>query len=337
MSRKSPGSKSNETKSSLLQAIEFCSVVSEKLGAPYETHIGLRNNWAIAFNGIVAAGSPISEDITCYAHTMLLAEALSKCDDSFSLTQLDNGRLSIKSGKFKAVVPCLDPDLMQTALPDPKIVGITNAFKEAVEAVGVLASENAQHILTASVLMNGPSVISTNRVMLMEYWHGLDLPPNVPLPKQFVAALAKQKKNLTGFGFSSNSATFYFEDGCWLRTQLYNDEWPDVSAILNRQANLWTIDAGFFKALDAIEPFSEDGNVYSGLNMLRSHADEGVGASYECAGIPAGFVYPIKQLKIIKPFVKKIDWMANGVHDSTYCLVFQGDVSRGVISGRQRI
>ena len=336
MPRKSPGSKSEPNKSSLLTAIEFCSVVSEKLGAPYETHIGLRNNWAIAFNGIVAAGSPISEDITCYAHTMLLAEALSKCDDNFSLTQLDNGRLSIKSGKFKAVVPCLDPALMQTALPDPQIVGITNAFKEAVEAVGVLASENAQHILTASVLMNGPSVISTNRVMIMEFWHGLDLPPNVPLPKQFVAALAKQKKNLTGFGYSNCSATFYFDDGCWLRTQLYNDEWPDVSSILNREANLWTIDTGFFKALDAIEPFSEDGNVYSELNLLRSHADEGVGASYECAGIPKGFVYPIKQLKIIKPFVKKIDWMASGIADSTYCLVFQGDVSRGVISGRQR-
>ena len=65
--------------------------------------------------------------------------------------------------------------------------------------------------------------------MLMEAWHGLDLPPNVPLPKQFVAALVKQKKNLTGFGFSRSSATFYFEDGCWLRTQLYSDEWPDVS------------------------------------------------------------------------------------------------------------
>lgn len=333
MARK-PGIKA-ETKSSLLTALEFCSVVSEKLGAPHETHIGLRNNWAIAFNGIIAAGSPISEDITCHPHTMLLIEALSKCNENFSLTQLDNGRLSIKSGKFKAVVPCLDPALMQEAIPDPQIVGITNKFKEAVEAVGVLASENAQHVLTASVLMNGASVISTNRVMLLEYWHGLDLPPNIPLPKQFVAALVKQKKNLIGFGFSNCSATFWFEDGCWLRTQLYNDEWPDVSKILNRDANLWTIDANFFKALDAIEPFSEDGNCYSELNLLKSHQGE-QGASYEVSGLPKGFVYPIKQLKIIKPWVKKIDYMSSGISDSTYCLVFQGDVCRGTIAGRQR-
>lgn len=329
-----PRSKPQPT-NALLEALIFCSCVSEKLGASYETHIGLKNNWAIAFNGIVAAGAPISEDIQCHPHNLLLIEALSKCDENYSLTQLDNGRLSVKSGKFKAVIPCLDPALMQEAAPDPQIVGITNTFKDAVEAVGVLASENAQHVLTASVLMNGPSVISTNRVMLLEYWHGLDLPPNIPLPKQFVSALVKQKRDLTGFGFSKSSATFWFGDH-WLRTQLYSDQWPDVSSILSRPANLWNIDPNFFKALDAIEPFSVDGNIYSDTNLLMSHRDHGVGAEFEVTGIPKGFVYPIKQIKMIKPFVKKIDFYAQGVHDSSYCLVFEGDKVRGVISGRAK-
>src|SRR6267154_6053723 len=266
-----PGSNKEPSKSSLLTALEFCSCVSEKLGAPYETHIGLRGNWAIAFNGTVAAGSPIVEDIQCYPHNLLLIDALSKCDENFSLTQLDNGRLSVKSGKFKAIIPCLDPALMQNAIPDPYIVPITNKFKEAVEAVGVIANEKAQHVLTASVLMNGQSVISTNRVMILEYWHGLDLPSNIPLPKEFIKALSKQKKNLTGFGFSNSSATFYFEDGCWLRTLLYADKWPDITSILNRQANLWAIDPQFYKALDAVTPFSEDGNVYFDLNLIMSH------------------------------------------------------------------
>lgn len=341
-------------KSELLQALEFCSVVSEKLGTPNETHIGLRNNWAVAFNGIVAAGSPIPENIYCHPHTIQFMEALQHCEEGYSIAQLDNERLSIKSGKFKATVSCLDPILMQDASPDPVIAPITNAFKDAVEAVGVLASENAQHVLTASVLMNGASVISTNRVMLLEYWHGLDLPSNIPLPKEFVKCLVKQKKNLTGFGFSSKwvnisdnpaienlvnmpiSATFHYEDGSWLRTQLYADQWPDVNRILNREANLWTIDGGFFKALDAVSKFSEDGNVYSDTNLLMSHADKEKGASYECAGIPKGFVYPIKQLQIMKPYVQKIDYMASGVANSSYCLVFMGEKMRGVISGRQR-
>ncbi len=335
MARK-PGSVKQENKSSLLKALEFTSCVSEKLGAPFETHIGLKNNWAIAFNGTVAAGAPIDESIYCYPHNLLLIEALSKCEENFSLTQLDNDRLSIKSGKFKAVIPCLDPLLMQNASPDPQIVGITNKFKEAVEAVGVIANEKAQHVLTASVLMNGATVISTNRVMIMEYWHGLDLPPNIPLPKEFVSALSKQKKSLTGFGFSHNSATFYFEDGCWLRTQLYADEWPDVSRILNRKANLWSIDPNFYKALDAVAPFSDDGNIRFDLNLVMSHDNTSQGANYECAGLPKGVTYPISQLKIIQPYVKKIDFCAEGTSDSNYCLVFEGDVMRGVIAGRMR-
>ena len=326
-----------ETKSSLLQALEFCSVVCEKLGAPHETHISLRNNMAIAFNGVIAAGSHIVEDIYCCPHTILMIEALSKCTDNYSLTQLDNGRLSIKSGKFKAIVPCIEPNLIEITQPDPLIVGITNKFKEAIEAVGVLASENAQHVLTASILMNGQSVISTNRLMLFEYWHGLDLPSNIPLPKQFVVALAKQKKNLTGFGFSNSSATFYFEDNCWLKTQLYSDEWPNVSRILNIEANLWNIDPNFFEALSAIAPFSETGNVYSDTNLLMSHPEASLGATHECTGIPKGFIYPIKQLMMMKNHVKKIDYYANGLSQSqSYCLKFEGDNMRGVISGRER-
>lgn len=328
--------KPEPVKSGLLAALAFVSCVSDKLGAPHETHVGLRNKWAIAFNGIVAAGSPIPEDLYAFAHTISLTEALSKCSESYNITQLDQSRLSIKSGKFKAIVPCLDPLLMQDAQPDPMIAPASNKFKEAVDAVAVLASETSLQVVTASILMNGGSVIATNGKMLMEYWHGLDLPPNVPLPKEFVKALAKQKKNITGFGFSNNSATFWFEDGCWLRTQLYAEQWPDISRILNRDANLWSIDPQFFNALDAVSSFSEDGNVYSRLNMLCSHAEEGVGATYECNGIPNGFVYPIKQLKIMQPYVTKIDYMANGVADSSYCLYFIGDAMRGVISGRQR-
>lgn len=330
-----PRSAKPETKSSLLAALEFCSAASEKVGAVYETHVGLRNNWAIAFNGIVAAGSPIEQELYCYAHTLSFVEALSKCDENFSLTQLDNGRLSVKSGKFKAIVPCLDPQLMQNAFPDPQIVGITNKFKEAVEAVGVIASENAQHVLTASVLMNGATVISTNRVMVLEAWHGLDLPPDVPLPKEFVTALTKTKKELSGFGFSSNSVTFYFADGCWLKTQQYADSWPNMNRILSLKGNLWNIDPNFYKALDAVEPFSEDGNVYFDTGLLMSHPDN-TGASYECSGLPKGVVYSIKQLKIIKPYAKRIDFMANGIHNSSYCLVFEGDTVRGIISGRQK-
>ena len=325
-----PRTKSEE--SSLLQALKFCSVVSEKVGNPNETHIKLHDNLAIATNGIVTVGCPIKENFSSYPHTLLLIEALSKSSDSFSFTQL-NGSLSIKSGKFKAVIPCLDVGLAPSILPDAQIAPINNDFKTAVEAVGVLADENSDNVLTASVLMSGPTVVSTNRAVIFEYWHGLDLPSNISLPKQFTTALVKQKKNLAGFGFSTNSATFWFDDGSWLKTQLYHEKWPNVSRILDRQSNLWTIDTTFFQALAAVTPFSEDGSIYFGENLLMSHSDASKGATFECSGIPQGVIYPAKHLAMLKGHVDKIDFkckMENG-----YCLAFQGEKMRGVIAGRQ--
>ena len=55
-----PRSNKPTQSSQLLEALQFCSCVSEKVGAAYETHIGLKNKWAIAFNGIVAAGTGVS-------------------------------------------------------------------------------------------------------------------------------------------------------------------------------------------------------------------------------------------------------------------------------------
>jgi len=337
---KKPRAKSNSDNSiQLLKALKFCSAVTDKEGAIYETHIGIRNNWAIAFNGIVAAGSPIVEDLICHPHNDLMIEALSNCDDTFTLTQLDNGRLSVKCGKYKAIVPCLDPALMQTVIPNPIITSVDDKFKTAIEAVGVLADEDENNVLTASILMNGQSVIATNRKVVLEYFHGNDLPPNIALPKQFVKAITKCKIPLQSFGFNNNSATFYFDDGSWIKTQLYADNWPveQMMKILNTEANLWNIDPNFFEALAAVLPFSEDGNVYFDTNSIRSHPNsQDAGATYECTGLPKGVIYPAKQLMLIKPFVKKIDWKAQGAHNNSYMLKFEGDVCRGVISGRER-
>lgn len=329
-----PRSAKTKSQSALLEALSFCGLVTSKEGASYETHVALKSNCAFAFNGVLAAGAPITEDLFCYAHNELLVAALSRCDDTYSLTQLSQSKLSIKSGKFKAVVPCLDPILINYASPDPQMVAIDDRFKDAVQAVGVLADENEHHVLTASVLMNGPTVIATNRKVMFEAHHGLDLPPNVPLPKQFVAALVKSKKKLTGFGYSKASATFYFEGDYWLRTQLYADEWPDVSSILNKTANLWPIDENFFKGLEAVAPFSEDGNIYFDAGMIRSHEDANTGAEYAIAGVPKGVVYPAKQLALLKGKAKSIDY--NAKHTGGYCLVFIGDTIRGTIMGQAR-
>jgi hypothetical protein len=308
-------------------------MVLKDIGTPNETHIHLANKQATAFNGILAAGAIIEEDIYACPQNKLMVEALSKCDNVYSITQLDNNRLSIKSGKFKAIVPCIDPTILANIAPDPSIAPINDTFKTAIEAVGVLAVENAQRVLEASILNTGQSVVASNGKVIFEYWHGLNLPPGLIIPKALVKPLADTKKKLVSFGYSKSSITFYFEDNSWLRSQLFAQQWPDVSHILDKVSNPYPIPATFWEGLAAIAPFSENGDIYFTPGMLRSHNTEGIGASFEIEALPGGLIYPARQLALLKPWVQSIDFLAQGPHGSKMLMAY-GGAMRGVIAGR---
>lgn len=328
---KRPIKRKPEQSNVLLDALQFVSVVTKSEGSPNETNLLLRGRNVIGFNGILAASCPIDTDIHVYPNAELLVKALSRCTEQYSITQLDQDRLAIKSNKFKAIVPCLNPEMMTPTYPDSAVVSLDNRFREALSAVAVLVQEGAQQVYLASVLLDGASLIATTGKVILEAWGGWNLPCGIGLPKSFATALAKISKNISKFGCSKSSVTVWFEDESWLRTQIFAEPWPDVGRILNGNANLWSVPVEFYKAIDAIESFSETGDIYFNKDLLRSHADENKGASYECSGIPNGPIFNAKQLKIIQPYVKEIDFDASGG-----MLRFTGDSVRGCIAGRSK-
>lgn len=316
--------------STLLGALRFCALVTKDTGPINETHIHMGANWATAFNGVIAAGCPITEDIYACPNAKLIVEALSKCGEHISFTQLEN-KLSIKSDKFKAIVPCIDPTLLNIALPDKPICAIDDRFKEGLGIVGTLANENAQSVHLASILMNGQSLISTTGKVVLEYWHGLNLPLGISLSKALVEPLTNSKKKLTQFGYSQSSVTFWFEDGSWIRSQLYCEAWPDINSVLNEPSNPWPIAGDFFKGIDAVSPFGE-GFIYTRDGSLHSHAEAGMGASFECPGIPPGLTFLARQMVLIKPWAERIDFLAFGPNKMHCIKAFGGNV-RCAIAG----
>jgi hypothetical protein len=314
----------------LLDALRFCSLITRDIGPINETHICLGAHWACASNGTIACGHPIIEDIYACPQSKLIIEALSKCNGSISFTQLDAAKLSIKSNKFKAVVPCIDPTLLNLAVPDPPVAAIDDRFKDGLAIVGVLAAENAQQIHLASILMNGETLVSTTGKMIFEYWHGINLPSDISLPKAIVDPITKTNKKLVKFGYSEHSVTIYFEDESWIKSQLYVERWPDIATILNRSSNPWPVPGDFWTALDAIAPFTESGFVYFDAGMLRSHDNAAQGACYEIAGLPKGLAFPAKSLALIRPYAQRIDFLAKD------CLMFYGERLRGAIAGVRR-
>ena len=310
----------------LINALKFISPAQRKAGTPNQTNCVFYGGFVTAFDGLLTIGHPVDEDINACPNTHGLLNALLKCGEKLSITQLDSGRLSIKSDKFKALVPCERFDVMPYAGPDVACAAIDDRLKAGFELVSPLANENAQRTSLAAILLQANTVVATNGHVLLEYWHGIDLPPNILLPKPAVKAIGNVGKKLTQFGFSGNSATFFFEDGSYIKSQLFDERYVDYASVLDVAVNPWPLPEDFYKAVDTLESFTENHLLYFGANGMRSHFDENEGASFEMSGLTAGLIFNAEYLQLVRKAFVNVDFQPDRAF-------FFGENARGAIMG----
>lgn len=246
---------------------------------------------------MIACGHPINDELIARPHTLKFLSALKRAGGSLAITQNDSESLHLHSGKFKAVIPCLDFTTWPNVMPDQARTPIDNKIKEAIAAVGVLASESGATVIEATVLLQNMTCVATNRHVIMEYYHGHNIAEKLAIPKLAANFICKvgiplAALGVTHTGNAPTSATFYFQNGAWIRTQLYAEDWPSVdgvfTAVENNAAPRMAPPEGFFEALDALSQFTrENETVFFRHDVLASDFDEGVGATYEVPGVPS--------------------------------------------------
>jgi len=323
--------------SSLITALQFISIAQKDKGSFFQTHCRIANNQIVAYDGNLSAGHYVEDELTACPQTKVLKDALLKCGQSLSITQLGNERLAIKSDKFSVFVPCAVEE-MPLVIPDSPVAPIDDRLKTGFEVVGLLAKEGAERVVLASVLLNANSMLGTNGHIVVEFWHGINLPPNLVLPKSFVTAILKTDKPLAQLGFSFNSETgqynsltFYFNDNSWIKTQLYNDQWPDTASMLNVDSNAMVLPESFFEAVKTLASLASDNRFHLFQNLLRTSFDETTGASYEVEGLPPGKIFSAEYLKLLCSFVTCIDFTT--YNDKA---LFFGENIRGAIMACRR-
>lgn len=329
MSRRPPRSKTPNQQSAFADALSFVALAQRDIGSPYQTHVIIENQTIIGFDGVLTAGIKIEEDLNACPHCYRLLDALKRSGENYTIVQTTADKLTIKADKFNAFVTCVPRNIMPPAFPDPPICPINDELKRGLEIVSPLASENATRIYLASVLVRANSCVGLNGQIMFEFWHGLDL-PTMALPKAAAVAIMKCNKELAMFGYSGDSATFYFADGSWIKTQLFTEQWPDIDNVFNVSATPWAVPPGFFDGVRAVAPFNDSGEVRFDLNVLRSHSENDLGATYDCFGIPAGPVFSSKLLLMAEPHIQKIDFRTSDIGKA----FFLGDRIRGIIMGK---
>jgi hypothetical protein len=281
----------------LLDAIKFIYPVQKDKGNVFQTHCRFENNWLTATDGQTTIGHPIAEELSCCPHTTTLQKALTNCGQNISLTQLEGNRLSVKSGRLKVIIPCTAEELPETS-PDAPQATITDELIQGLTLVAPLPSDDSPIVHNSAILLGPGSVTGTNGVVVIEYWHGIDLPPNLVIPVAAIKAVLKSGKKLKQLGFSNTSITFHFENGAWIKTQLYQEKFPDCNRILNQETNAEELPKDFFKAVNTLKDFGD--YVFFFQDQIRTSKKENEGANFELSGLTLGAAFAIKQLRLIE-------------------------------------
>lgn len=306
--------------------------VAKKDFIPALTHFVIENGTVRGYNGTLALCSPIPFDIACKPKAETLVRAINNCSDTVALSMTPGGRLSIRSGSFKAFVDCIDGEAPH-AEPEGDHMDIDGeALLKALKAVQPFVGDDASRPWTNGVLLRGQSAFATNNVSLAEYWIGVEFPITVNLPRAAVKEIVRIGEAPIRAQIAQNSFTLHYANGRWIRTQLLATDWPDLAKVLDVASVPLELPRQLFDGLDVIRPFADKlGRVFFQNGMLLTHEGSDEGASYAMDDFAYDGVYNIEILRLLDGTATRVDFSAY----PRPCMFF-GDRLRGALIGMRK-
>lgn len=318
----------------MLKSLKFCAgSVATKDFVPSLTHFVIEHGKVRGFNGVLALCSPIPFDITCRPKATTLIKAVGMCDETVQLALTPAGRLSVKSGKFKAFIDCIQDDTPHP-LPEGQIVNFNgDAFLTGIKAVAPFIGDDASRRWSNGVLIKDSSMFATNNIMVAQYWLGESFGKDITIPQGAVKEILRINEAPLYCQLTEGNITLHYSEDRWLRTQLYDSSlWPNFDSILNRDSVQTPIDEELFKGLEVIKPFVDKlGTVVFEMHRITTHLDEGEGAEFDVPTLTSEGKYNIAFLELLKGSAKTIDW---DMYPSP--CIFQNGRLRGAIVGMRK-
>jgi len=306
-------------------------VIKKNKISPELEHYQIREGRVVGFNGHMALSAPIDLDLEAYPNAKMFSQAVEACEEQTALYLTKAGRLAVKSGGFKAFVPCMDQIDFPVA-PKGERYPVPDGFLDDIQQLYPFIADDASRPWAMGLLIADGMYMATNNVVFVQKWGGHEL-PRMNFPRFAIHELARVGKPPTEIQTDGYSVTFHYDDERWIRTQLYEDGWPldKMASILDVEHEAEKLPTGFVEAVEKIAPFAEDkaSAVYFDEQGIATSTTEEDGVHIELPGLPFGPIFSIHQLRILCQVAERVDW-------SLYprpC-VFYGDQIRGAVVGR---
>ena len=319
----------------MLKELKFVmGAVAKKDFLPALTHFVIEGGKVRGFNGTLALCSPIALDVTCKPKALQLVAAIANCNETVQLTMTPKGRLSIKSGAFKALVDCVEEDTLHAQPEGDRVELDGTALLNGLKVLAPFIGDDASRQWSNGVLLSGQSAFATNNVMIAEYWIGAAFPSVVNIPRAAVKEMLRiNEAPVYAQMVEGNSITFHYTDGRWLRTQLYVTEWPDLGRVLNVESKQEPIDERLYAGLKVMKPFVDKmGRIYFEDGMITTHIDpDEADSTYVVPDLHHDGLYNIEMLASLEGVAKSIDFSAY-----PKACIFMGERLRGALIGMRK-
>lgn len=314
----------------MLKQLKFVQgAVAKKDLLPAMTHFKIEDGHVRSYNGVMAISSPIPFDINCVPKADQLVKAIQQCEETVKLSVTQGGRLRIESGKFRAFV-----ETVAEETPHPLPAGDPVEFDgekvlEACKTLIPFIGDDASRPWTNGMLLMGHSAFATNNVIVLEYWLGTPFPEIVNIPRNCIRELVRVNEPPTHMQYDERSITFHYEDEKWIRSQLLETTWPDVTKILDKPSKPKALPAELFIGIETLKRLEgASAPIYFQDGLIRTSLEEFTGGVYEVPGIDFDGKYNVAMFGLLKDVIDRGDFTAY----PEPCMLF-GDNVRGAIIG----
>ena len=218
----------------MLNTLRFVrGAVSTKDLVPVLTSFHLYGDRMQGTNGRITVDAPCSTKITDFTvNANRFLSAVDACEGEPIISITKGDKLSVKKGSFKALIPLVDHSSFPKIGPD-KTVKLGTELLSTLRLLRSFIGEDASRPWACGVLIKSDFIYATNNIVLCRTpfsWKHKE----AVLPSFAIDELLRINQEPVGVGFSDNSITFKYEDGSWLKSTLFHNEWPDVESMLSK-------------------------------------------------------------------------------------------------------
>ena len=314
----------------MLKALKFVQgAVSQKNLIPALTHFHIKDGRVTGSNGMVTLSCPIDLDLNIQPKATAFIKAIQTCSTTVQMSVTPAGKLTVKSGNFRAHIECNEEPYPEI-LPEGDKLPLEGGLLEALKKLSRFVGEDDSRRWARGILFSEQSAFATNNIILVQFWLGYTFPREICIPDPAIQELLRIGEDPIALQIGENSLTFHFEGEKWLRAQAYSTEWPPVTKLLDGtpDGNQKELPENFFDVVANLLPFTDELNrLYFTPNLVSTVTLDDAGANVALHVADCG-IYNAKQLLLLKGALETIDL-------STYPKpsLFYGDGIRGILVG----